>query len=41
MECATPKDVAVETGLRGDDGLTEITFGLQEGQEVVTFTKEL
>ncbi len=30
----------VETGLRGDNGLTEITRGLQEGEEVITYVEE-
>jgi len=30
----------VETGLAGDDGLVEITSGLNEGDDVVTFLKE-
>ncbi len=30
----------VETGLSGDEGLTEITVGLEEGQEIVTFIEE-
>lgn len=30
----------VETGLRGDNGLTEITKGLQEGEEVITYIEE-
>ncbi|HBU07267.1 MAG TPA: hypothetical protein DEB09_04245 [Candidatus Magasanikbacteria bacterium] len=29
------KDIKVNTGLRGDNGLIEITNGLQEGQEIV------
>jgi multidrug efflux pump subunit AcrA (membrane-fusion protein) len=28
------KDIKVDIGLRGDDGLIEITSGLQEGQEL-------
>lgn len=32
-------ELEVETGLRGDDGLTEIISGLEEGTEVVTFIK--
>jgi len=31
----------VNTGLRGDGGLTEIISGLVEGEEVITFTKEV
>jgi HlyD family secretion protein len=30
----------VTTGLNGDDGLIEILFGLEEGEDVVTFLKE-
>lgn len=30
----------VETGLKGDDGLIEITRGLNEGEEIITFLKE-
>ncbi len=33
------KEKTVTTGLRGDDGI-EITSGLEEGEEVVTFVKE-
>lgn len=32
---------SVETGLRGDDGVIEILFGLEEGEEIVTFIKEV
>lgn len=32
-------EVEVETGLKGDGGLTEIISGLEEGTEVVTFIK--
>lgn len=35
------KKVDVKVGLRGDDGTTEIISGLKEGDEVVTFTKEV
>ena len=31
------ENVEVQTGLRGDDGMIEITSGLSEGQKVVTF----
>ncbi len=31
------KEVIVETGLRGNDGLTEITSGLTAGEKVITF----
>jgi multidrug efflux pump subunit AcrA (membrane-fusion protein) len=30
----------VQVGLRGDGGLTEITEGIKEGEEVVTYVKE-
>jgi hypothetical protein len=29
------EDVYVSTGLRGDNGLVEITSGLEEGQEII------
>ncbi|MFA6467016.1 MAG: efflux RND transporter periplasmic adaptor subunit [Patescibacteria group bacterium] len=32
-------EIEVTTGLRGDDGFTEIISGLEEGTEVVTFIK--
>jgi hypothetical protein len=41
LENGDPIEVEVETGLRADDGLIEITYGLEEGQNVVTFIKEL
>ena len=31
------EEVKVETGITGKDGLIEITQGLQEGDEVITF----
>ncbi|KKT24972.1 MAG: Efflux transporter, RND family, MFP subunit [Candidatus Magasanikbacteria bacterium GW2011_GWA2_43_9] len=31
----------VETGLSGDDGLVEIVSGVEEGEEIVTFLKEV
>lgn len=31
----------IETGLEGDEGMVEVTAGLQAGQKVVTFTKTL
>lgn len=34
------KEVDVSTGLRGDDGLIEITSGLNEGQEIILSTNE-
>lgn len=39
-EQKTIKKVDVKIGLRGDNGMTEIISGLNEGDEVVTFTKE-
>ncbi|MBN1778933.1 MAG: efflux RND transporter periplasmic adaptor subunit [Candidatus Buchananbacteria bacterium] len=33
------KDFTVETGLRGDEGLVEITNGLKAGDQVITYTK--
>ena len=33
--------VNIETGLEGDEGMVEVTSGLQAGQKVVTFTKSL
>jgi len=39
QEQVITKDVT--TGLRGDGGLTEIISGLAEGEEVITFTKEV
>lgn len=36
----TYHEVQVKTGLEGDGGLIEITDGLNEGQEVVTFIKQ-
>jgi multidrug efflux pump subunit AcrA (membrane-fusion protein) len=30
----------VEIGLRGDNGLVEITSGINEGDQVVTFKKD-
>jgi macrolide-specific efflux system membrane fusion protein len=30
------KDVQIDIGLRGDDGVVEVTNGLEEGQKVVT-----
>jgi RND family efflux transporter MFP subunit len=35
----TIKTVEVKTGLRGDEGMIEITSGLNQGDKVVTFTK--
>lgn len=35
------EDKTVATGLRGDDGLIEVLTGLTEGQQVVTFVKEV
>lgn len=38
LENGQPKDVQIKTGLRADEGLTEIIEGLQEGQEVILGT---
>lgn len=35
------KRVEIKVGLRGDNGMTEIISGINEGDEVVTFTKEV
>jgi len=35
-----PQEVEVTTGLKGDNGQIEITEGLNEGEEVITFTKK-
>jgi HlyD family secretion protein len=35
----TYKQVEVQTGLQADGGLVEITSGLSEGQEIITFMK--
>jgi len=40
-EIKTTKKVNVKAGLRGDDGMTEIISGLNGGEEVITFTKEV
>lgn len=34
------RDIDVQTGLRGDNGMIEIISGLNEGQKVVTFVSE-
>ncbi|KKP64383.1 MAG: Secretion protein HlyD [Candidatus Moranbacteria bacterium GW2011_GWF2_34_56] len=39
-EQKTTRKVDVKIGLRGDNGMTEIISGLNEGDEVVAFTKE-
>lgn len=39
-EVKTVKKLNVKSGLRGDDGMTEIISGLNGGEEVITFTKE-
>lgn len=41
LENNEPIEVDVETGLRANDGLIEITNGLHVGQDIVTFIKEL
>jgi multidrug efflux pump subunit AcrA (membrane-fusion protein) len=35
----TYTSVPVQTGLEADGGLTEITSGLAEGQEIITYMK--
>ncbi|MCX6785075.1 MAG: efflux RND transporter periplasmic adaptor subunit [Candidatus Komeilibacteria bacterium] len=35
-----PQEKEVVIGLRGDEGLVEVVNGLEEGQSVITFTKE-
>jgi HlyD family secretion protein len=39
-EVKNVRKVDVKVGLRGDDGMTEITSGLAGTEEVITFTKE-
>ena len=39
LENNQPREVEVSLGLRGDDGLVEVTAGLSAGQLVITFTK--
>ncbi|MEK7644311.1 MAG: HlyD family efflux transporter periplasmic adaptor subunit, partial [Patescibacteria group bacterium] len=39
LELGQPREVAVEVGLRADDGQVEILSGLQEGQEVIISVK--
>lgn len=34
------KEVEITTGLLGDNGIIEVTSGLKEGQEIVTFIKD-
>ena len=36
-----PQEVEVTTGLRGDNGLIEVTDGLDQGEIIITFIKEL
>jgi multidrug efflux pump subunit AcrA (membrane-fusion protein) len=40
LEKGDVREVEVETGLRGDQGMVEILRGLEEGDEVITFIKE-
>ncbi|MFA6171720.1 MAG: HlyD family efflux transporter periplasmic adaptor subunit [Patescibacteria group bacterium] len=40
MDGKTPKEVPVEIGLKGDEGMVEVISGVKEGDEVVTFVKE-
>jgi len=34
------KEIKIETGIYGDEGLVEIISGLEEGQEIITYIKE-
>lgn len=36
LEGNEPKEMKITTGLRGDEGLVEVTSGLQAGQDVIT-----
>ena len=40
LENETPREVAVTIGLSGDDGMVEVTSGVKEGDNVVTFVKD-
>ena len=35
-----PQTMAVELGLKGDEGLIELKSGLNEGDKVITFVRE-
>ncbi len=39
-EDGSTQDKQVETGLRGDRGMVEVTNGLESGEEVITYVKE-
>ncbi|PIR06876.1 MAG: hypothetical protein COV55_02105 [Candidatus Komeilibacteria bacterium CG11_big_fil_rev_8_21_14_0_20_36_20] len=39
LEGETMREIEVQTGLSGDNGLVELLSGLKEGEEVVTFVK--
>ncbi len=41
LENKTIKEVPIKTGLRGDGGMVEILSGLKEGEEIITFIKEI
>ncbi len=41
FQMGSPEEVEVTTGLRADDGLVEITSGLEQGQRIVTYEKNL
>lgn len=40
MEDKKVKEIPIQTGLYGDDGLVEIISGLTEGQEIITYIEE-
>ncbi len=40
FENNTPREVAIITGLNGDDGMVEVKEGVNEGDQVVTFVKD-
>jgi HlyD family secretion protein len=40
LENETPREVSITTGLSGDDGMVEVTSGVKEGDNVVTFVKD-
>lgn len=40
LENETPREISITTGLSGDDGMVEVTSGVKEGDNVVTFVKD-
>ena len=40
LENNIPREVQITTGLSGDDGMVEVTSGVNEGENVVTFVKD-